>query len=515
MGTKKPAKGHPQQHDSAPANRHVPGQAHDSPPLLSAPSHPDHPTAAIWAQIKQRLPQHLEPAMIAHYINSLEVSYQTETVVLEVPNVNYYQGLVDHVLPVLNTIRTHLKASIHFSIQIRRRLTSPPAAAGTTGHPRPQPHQQLQPTSHPGSLITKSADPVFTKISAASGMNKQYTFANYIKGPSNQFCYAICQNIVQHPGTTYNPLFIYGFSGLGKTHLLHAVGNALTYKTPHHPVILTTTDNFMSELIYCIRHNKQHKFKAKYQKCSALLVDDIQFISGKKATQEEFFHVFNFLYERKIQIIITSDKYPHEIPDIEERLRNRFEWGLISDIQPPDQEHRMAIVYAKAEDLGVSLNADVTEYIASRWSKNVRELEGALRRVVAHASFHHQPINLNLVHNVFRPHSHEATSRLDIPTIQATIAAHYGLSLEELTSKKRARKIALPRQIGFYLARELTQASFPEIGAAFGGKDHSTVMHGVKKVTASLRENSQLRMELSFIQKNLKQSAQSPPPRPH
>ena len=473
--------------------------------LQGPPPSQTHPAEPMWHAIKQQLPKHLEPAMISHYINSLEVSYSDDTVILQVPNVNYYQGLVDHVLPVLNSLRTQLQASIHFSIQIRPRHHSPQPSNPTKSTPQPNAQQNISATH---SLITKPAHPVFKKISDESGMNKRYTFANYIKGPSNQFSYAICQNIVQHPGTTYNPLFIYGYSGLGKTHLLHAVGNALTHNQPHHPVILTTTDNFMSELIYCIRHNKQHKFKAKYQTCSALLVDDVQFISGKKATQEEFFHVFNFLYERKIQIIITSDKYPHEIPDIEERLRNRFEWGLISDIQPPDQEHRMAILYAKADALGITLDATVAEYMASKWSKNVRELEGALHRVVAHANFHHKLIDLKLIHEVFRPHLDTTTHKPNIQTIQSTIAAHYGISIAELISKKRERKIAMPRQIGFYLARQLTQASFPEIGAAFGGKDHSTVMHGVKKVTESLRGNNQLRMELSFIQKNLNDSHQ-------
>ncbi|MCY4380148.1 MAG: chromosomal replication initiator protein DnaA, partial [Proteobacteria bacterium] len=334
-------------------------------------------------------------------------------------------------------------------------------------------------------------------------MDERYTFSSFIKGPSNQFSYAICQNVVQSPGTTYNPLFIYGYSGLGKTHLLHAVGNALKQKYPDHPVILTTTDSFMSELIYCIRHNKQLKFKEKYQQCSALLVDDIQFISGKKATQEEFFHIFNFLYERKKQIIMTSDKYPHEIPDIEERLRNRFEWGLISDIQPPDQEHLMAILYAKAEEYQVQLHKDVAEYMTERWSKNIRELEGALHRLVAHAEFHQQPIDLKLID--------EMTSKKDggpskptILKVQTLIAEHYGITLDDLKSSKRQRKFVRPRQVAFYLARQFTGASFPEIGLAFGGRDHSTVMHGVNKVSGELVSSVALKKELVSIQRHLR-----------
>ena len=452
----------------------------------------DQPTTEqTWNRIKSCLPDHLDQAMIGHYIDSLDVRFDGDTAVLEVPNVNYYQGLVDHILPVLGTIRSQLAAAIHFSIQIRPRhpVTAESSLAG---------QQNLS-----ECVSIKPQGPVFRKISDDTGMDKRYTFDNYIKGSSNQFSYAICQNIVQKPGATYNPLFIYGFSGLGKTHLLHAVGNALSEKHPNYPVILTTTDNFMSELIYCIRHNKQHKFKEKYRQCSALLVDDIQFISGKKATQEEFFHVFNFLYEKKIQIIITSDKYPHEISDIEERLRNRFEWGLISDIQPPDQEHRMAILYAKAEHLGLDLDAGVAEYMARRWSKNIRELEGALRRLVAHASFHNRPMNLELVHEVF--HMRDASTKPNIQTILETISRHYDVTIEEIRSSKRPRKIVLPRQVGFYLARQLTGASFPEIGQAFGGKDHSTVMHGVKKVTDSIVDDKDLRKELGRLQRMLSQ----------
>lgn len=457
------------------------------PSSLSSPASQDQPHAleTIWNQIKKHLPEHLEPAMINHYIHSLEVSYTSDTVILEVPNVNYYQGLVDHVLPILHNIRSQQKALIHFSIQIRPRTP------------------QLQTHTH-NSLISKKTTAVAKKISAESGINRQYTFDTYIKGSSNQFTYAICQNIIKQPGMTYNPLFIYGHSGIGKTHLLHAVGHALSQPDAEHPVILTTTDNFMSELIHCIRHKKQHKFKEKYRHCSALLVDDIQFISGKKATQEEFFHVFNFLYERKIQIIITSDKYPHEIPDIEERLRNRFEWGLISDIQPPDHHHRSAILSAKAKHLGLTLDHEVAEYMAHRWCNNIRELEGTLRRLVAQAHFHHHKIDLKLIHEVFPTHHpHKQPPKPDIQNIIDIISKHYGVSTEELRSKKRIRKIAHPRQIGFYLARQLTDASFPQIGIAFGGKDHSTVMHGVKRVAESLKTDDKLKMELMFIQRNL------------
>lgn len=462
---------------------------HPFPPLLSTAASccEDH-----WKKLCECLKEHLNPEMMAHYVDSLEVSYKGDTVQLEVLNVNYYQGFMDYILPVLHKVRAKIKAPIHFQIQIRPRHSG--------SEKKPSKDSNVLPLNVPSWRAVRSSESA--NIPRTSGTDRKYSFDNYVKGSCNEFAHAICEKIIHDPGVTYNPLFISAPTGLGKTHLLHAVGNALLQQHPHLPVILTTADNFMSELIYCIRHNKQIQFKQKYHQCSALLVDDIQFISKKRATQEEFFHVFNCLYERKKQIIITSDKYPHEIPDIEERLRNRFQWGLLCDIQVPDHKHRMEILRAKAKKLQVTLDSDVLEYMAAKWNRNIREMEGALCSIVAHAQFHNKAVDQELVARALKV-QHFKTIKPDLLTIQKIIARHYGLTPSDLKSTSRQRKFAYPRQVAFYLARELTDASFPEIGHAFGGKDHSTVMYGVKKVAKLLAGSSKLRRDIMHLRQNL------------
>ena len=451
----------------------------------------NHALQRCWEALRAKLPHYLEKPVISHFVDACEISFEEQHVVLEVPNANYYRGFVDQALPGLNLAKHDLGfEELFFRIKVRPRGSS---------SERSSPHHS--PSTTP--LISQKKGGVFTKISQNSGLKRDYTFASFVKGASNQFAHAVCQSVAQHPGSHYNPLFIYGHCGLGKTHLLHAVGHEILKQDPSTRVVFTTTDNFMSELIYCIRHSKQPHFKQKYAGCDVLLVDDIQFISGKKATQEEFFHVFNALYERRKQIIITSDKYPKEISDIEERLRNRFEWGLISDIQPPDVEHRMAILLSKAEKLEVTLPQDVAEYLATHWGRNVRELEGALSRMIAFAGFHGKPLSLHIAQSAFRSldesSSKPATQSVEYEGIQNAVAHHFNVRISDLNSQKRQKAIAHPRQIAFYLARELVGASFPEIGRYFGGKNHTTVMHGVKRVEEDLKDDAELRLTLHHL----------------
>jgi chromosomal replication initiator protein len=326
-----------------------------------------------------------------------------------------------------------------------------------------------------------------------------------VKGDSNQFAVATCLSAAENPGKAYNPLFIYGSTGLGKTHLLHAVGNRVLANNPGAVVTYIPSERFMNEMIYCLRFSKMWDFRQKYRSCDVFLVDDIQFISGKKATQEEFFHTFNTLYSSKKQIVITSDLFPKDIPDIEDRLRNRFQWGLIADIQPPSIEHRIAILYSKAEKLGIRMRDDVAEYIAKHAKRNVRELEGALHRINAFAALQGESITMDLAVRTFRDVLGEPPKRLTIETVQKTVADHFKLRVADLKSKRRQRAFAHPRQIAMFLARKLTNASYPEIGEKFGGKDHTTVMHNVRKIEDTLDKDLDLKAHVEALERQLEQ----------
>lgn len=343
-------------------------------------------------------------------------------------------------------------------------------------------------------------------LSRKTKLNPNYTFETFVRGPSNQFALAACYNVAENPGKTYNPLFIYGATGLGKTHLLHAVGNHIVKMNPNSTVAYISSERFMNELIYCLRHNKIIDFRQKYRHCDLFLMDDIQFISGNKAaTQEEFFHTFNTLYEAKKQIIITSDLFPQDIPDIEERLRNRFQWGLIADIQPPDIEHRIAILFSKAEQLGIRLSIDVAEYIANLVKRNVRELEGALHRLAAFAALHGRALDKSLAIETFSNMLSEETSKpqMLIDAVQKIVAEHFQIKTSELKSKRRHKALTLPRQVAMYLARKFTKTSYPEIGEKFGGKDHTTVMHAVRKITSERKKNMDLMVHLDALERVL------------
>ncbi len=353
---------------------------------------------------------------------------------------------------------------------------------------------------------TESSNTVARALTLQSQLNLEYTFETFVNGPSNQFAHASCLAVADAPGQTYNPLFLYGGTGLGKTHLLHAVGNRVLKGKKDAVITYITSERFMNEMIYCLRFNKMWDFRRKYRNCDVLLVDDIQFISGKERTQEEFFHTFNALYEAKKQIVVTSDIFPQDIPDIEDRLRNRFQWGLIADIQAPDIEHRVAILMNKAEKQGIILNPDVAAYIATHAKGNIRVLEGALRRVIAFATLQGRPVNVQLASEILQDvlvDKNEAS--VSIEAIQKIVAEHFKLKIADLKSKKRQRALSIPRQIAMFLARVRTQASFPEIGSFFGGKDHTTVMHAVKKIEKDRKKDLELRSQLEAIERKIDQ----------
>jgi chromosomal replication initiator protein len=327
----------------------------------------------------------------------------------------------------------------------------------------------------------------------AEGLNPRYTFDTFVVGSSNQFAQAACQAVAELPSRAYNPLFIYGGVGLGKTHLLHAVGHQGVRLFPGMAVVYISSERFTNELINAIRYDRTAEFRARYRTIDLLLIDDIQFISGKERTQEEFFHTFNDLYESRKQIIVSSDCSPKEIPEIEERLRSRFEWGLIADIQPPDFETRVAILKKKAALERVRLTDDVAFLIASRIKSNIRELEGSLTRMIAFCALTGREMSVDLAQEVLGELWGEEEKVITIDQIQRKVCDFFGIRLSDLKAKTRTKAIAFPRQIAMYLARQLTHASLAEVGRAFGGKDHTTVLHAVDKVQALLQDDPKLR----------------------
>jgi chromosomal replication initiator protein len=315
-----------------------------------------------------------------------------------------------------------------------------------------------------------------------AGLNPRYTFDTFIVGPSNQFAHAACRAVAEAPSRSYNPLFIYGGVGLGKTHLMHAVGQFVLQHNPNLKLTYISSERFMNEMINAVRYDRILDFRERYRSVDVLLVDDIQFVSGKEGTQTEFFHTFNALYDAQKQIVLSSDRPPHEIPALEERLRSRFEWGLITDIQSPDLETKIAILKRKAEAEAVPLPDNVAMYIAGRIKSNIRELEGSLIRLIAYASLTGRDISLELTHEVLKNVIDQDDKAVTIDTIQKFVSDYYQLKVAELKSKNNSKSIALPRQIAMYLCKTLTHASLPEIGRSFGGKHHSTVIHSIKKV---------------------------------
>ena len=335
-------------------------------------------------------------------------------------------------------------------------------------------------------------------------LNQKYSFENFVVGSSNQFAHAAAQAVAAAPSKAYNPLFIYGGVGLGKTHLMHAVGHTIRSRNRHLRLVYISAEKFMNELINAIRYDKTLTFREKYRSIDVLLVDDIQFIAGKERTQEEFFHTFNALYDAQKQIVISSDCPPKEIPTLEERLHSRFEWGLLADIQPPDLETKVAILRRKAELEKIDLENDLALFIASKIKSNVRELEGSLVRLVAYSSLKKQPITLQLAQEVLRNIIDEDERGISIETIQKVVASHYALKVNDLKSKNNSRSIAIPRQVAMYLCKTLTKASLPEIGREFGGKHHTTVLHSVNKITSLYQTDKDFHRVINSLTSSLK-----------
>jgi len=337
-------------------------------------------------------------------------------------------------------------------------------------------------------------------------LNPKYTFDSFVIGNSNRFAHAASLAVAESPAKAYNPLFVYGGVGLGKTHLMHAIGHYILENNPKSKVVYVSSEKFTNELINSIKDDKNVEFRNKYRNVDVLLIDDIQFIAGKDATQQEFFHTFNALHEANKQIILSSDRPPKEIPTLEDRLRSRFEWGLIADIQTPDFETRIAILKKKADVEGLNISNDVMVYIATKIKSNIRELEGALIRIVAYSSLTNKEITVDLAAEALKDIISSKQSKIiTIDSIQDIVSSYYNLRIEDFKSQRRTRNVAFPRQIAMYLARKLTDTSLPKIGEEFGGRDHTTVIHAYEKISESLKEDENLQQAINELTKKIQQ----------
>ncbi len=411
------------------------------------------------------------------------VSLHNDLLLVSVPNDFTKDWLVDHYVKIINETLQIVSGNSYQVRFVAPRLEEMTDEENTENVSLP-PQRKEQPAFY-----------------TSSWLNPKYTFESFVIGGSNRFAHAASLAVSEAPARAYNPLFIYGGVGLGKTHLMHAIGHHVLELFAASRVMYISSEKFTNEFINSIRYNKTVEFRNKYRNIDVLLIDDIQFLAGKEQTQEEFFHTFNALHESNKQIIISSDRPPKEIPTLEDRLRSRFEWGLITDIQPPDLETRIAILRKKAAQEKVTVPSDVILYIANNIFNNIRELEGALIRVIACSSLTNRSIDLSLTEETLKNiiSGQEKPLMITIEHIQKETAQQFSLKPEELKAKKRTKNVALPRQIAMYLARELTDASLPKIGLEFGGRDHTTVMHAHRKVTLDIQHNRQLKALIEQI----------------
>ncbi len=438
----------------------------------------------LWAEALTEIKERIGKQNFDTWIKPVRFNLKNKNeIVLGVPNKFFRDWLTEHYLRQIETILTSIsKYQVAVTFEIDPNLEHAAAAAKHDKKPEKEP---VQPALTKNHLVQK------------------YTFENFVIGASNQFAHAACMAVANQPGEHYNPLFIYGGVGLGKTHLVNAIGHRAAAQKPSLKIAYLSSESFMNELIASLRRDKMDEFKKKFRNVDILIVDDVQFIAGKERTQEEFFHTFNSLYESHKQIVITSDKFPKEIPGLEDRLRNRFEWGLIADIQPPDMETRVAILQKKAEVEGVKLPHDVAIFLASNIDSNVRELEGSLTRLEAFSSLTKTLITIDFAKEVLVHSLKSAEREVTIESIQKTICDYFNIKIGDLKAKRRTQNIALPRQMAMYLCRKHTETSFPTIGDKFGGRDHSTVIHASKTIERKIKEDPHMLNTIEKLERNL------------
>jgi chromosomal replication initiator protein len=448
---------------------------------------------SFWNEMVTAIKKNLSKESFELWIKPIKVSsFVDNSLELEVPSKFFKDKVEDNYKNMIEVIASEIrnkKVKVNFII-------SPPAV-------KEKDLNKIQSTSDHIDSQASLIDHSF--------LNPKYTFESFVVGESNRFAHAACLAVAESPSKAYNPLFIYGGVGLGKTHLLHAIGHHIKNNKPKKKIVYVSSEQFMNEFIDSIRYgyDKSLNFKNKYRNIDLLLVDDIQFFEGKESTQDEFFHTFNTLYESRRQIVLTSDRPPREIPTLEDRLISRFEQGLITDIQPPDLETRMAILKKKAEDEKIDIPDEVTYFIATKITANIRKLEGALIRIIAYASFHNKVIDTSLANSVLEDVLVSSEpKKISMELIQDSIAKQFKIQVNELKGKKRDASTAFPRQIAMYLCRELTTHSLPEIGREFGGRDHTTVIHAYNKIKNQMDKDRNIKEIIDRITDNIRSTIQ-------
>ncbi|QBH94933.1 chromosomal replication initiator protein DnaA [Limnobaculum zhutongyuii] len=457
---------------------------------------------SLWQQCLARLQDELPATEFSMWIRPLQAELSDDTLALYAPNRFVLDWVRDKYLNNINALLNDFCGTdvpqLRFEVgtkplaQIDR-----PAKVNTNGNGQTS---AVRPAAVRPSWESTSAQP---ELSYRSGVNPKHQFDNFVEGKSNQLARAAARQVADNPGGAYNPLFLYGGTGLGKTHLLHAVGNGIIERKPNAKVVYMHSERFVQDMVKALQNNAIEEFKRYYRSVDALLIDDIQFFANKERSQEEFFHTFNALLEGNQQIILTSDRYPKEINGVEDRLKSRFGWGLTVAIEPPELETRVAILMKKADENDIRLPAEVAFFIAKRLRSNVRELEGALNRVIANANFTGRAITIDFVREALRDLLALQEKLVTIDNIQKTVAEYYKIKIADLLSKRRSRSVARPRQMAMALAKELTNHSLPEIGDAFGGRDHTTVLHACRKIEQLREESHDIKEDFSNLIRTL------------
>jgi chromosomal replication initiator protein len=447
----------------------------------------------VWSQTATNLEKVIPPQNYINWIQPIQYSHtEDSSVVVCVPNQFFKEWLEDNYLDLINSaLSITAEKNLSIAVTIKEDNTPLPQLEPVVSQTKaPALNEEVRPQQ-----LEREGTP----------LNPRYTFDQFVSGSGNQFSHAAALAVANNPAITYNPLFIYGGVGLGKSHLLHAVGHHILAQKPETRVCYCSAEKFMHEMVNSIRLNKMEEFRERYRSVDVLLIDDIQFIAGRERTQVEFFHTFNSLYESHKQIVITSDKFPREMPNLEERLRSRFEWGLIADIQPPDQETKIAILKKKAELNRINLPDEVAYFLASSDTRNIRELEGMLIRLGAYSSLQHIPITLAMAKDNLKDILVDKRKEITVELIQKSVADHFNLKVADLKSDKRLKTFVQARQVAIWLCRDLTSASYPDIGNRFGGKDHSTVIHATKKIDRQMTEDPQLASMIETIRNTILQ----------
>lgn len=436
---------------------------------------------------------HVNADIFQRWFHAIElVAADEERLTLRVPNQIYQLWIESNYMPLLDgAVLNILGGPRHIRFVFMSEMPVADTGAETEAAPKQESEEMV-------------ADLERKPVAAPSGMNPRYTFDSFVVGTNNQFAHAAALAVAQSPAKTYNPLFIHGVTGLGKTHLLQAIGQHVLATKKGSKVLYVSSERFTNDFIDAIQNNSLVKFRRRYRQADLLLIDDIQFLAGKERSQEEFFHTFNTLFDGHKQIVLSSDRPPTEIANLEQRLVSRFDWGLTAELQAPDVETRVAILRKKAQALSMKIDSTVIEFLAQRIRTNVRRLEGALMRVASFASLSGRQLNTEAIEHLLKDILHEEAKRaITIDQIQRKVAEHYDVRLADMTSKRRPKNIAFPRQVAMYLARQLTKASLSEIGDAFGGRDHGTVIHAHKLISEKIREEEKVRSTISFLDSQL------------